>query len=86
MNDYKLTQYSRGSGCGCKISPGALKEILQTPEEVPQHPRVWVGSETHDDAAVYEWSDDEGLIATTDFFMTMVDDAYTFGKIAAAMR
>lgn len=84
MNDYKLTQYSRGSGCGCKISPGALKEILQTPEELPQHPRVWVGSETHDDAAVYEWSGDEGLIATTDFFMPMVDDAYTFGKIAAA--
>ena len=84
MNEYKLTQYSKGSGCGCKIAPAALKEILHTPDVFPQHPSLWVGSETHDDAAVFGWNDSEGLISTTDFFMPMVDDAYTFGKIAAA--
>jgi selenide,water dikinase len=84
MNEYKLTEYSKGSGCGCKISPSALKEILHTTDDLPQHPSLWVGSDTHDDAAVFEWSENEGLIATTDFFMPMVDDAYTFGKIAAA--
>jgi selenide,water dikinase len=82
--DYKLTQYSKGSGCGCKISPSALKEILQSQDELPNDPNMWVGNETHDDAAVIAWSDGEGLISTTDFFMPMVDDAYTFGKIAAA--
>jgi selenide,water dikinase len=84
MNEYKLTQYSKGSGCGCKIAPAVLKEILHTPDEFPEHSNVWVGSETHDDAAVFGWNDSEGLISTTDFFMPMVDDAYTFGKIAAA--
>jgi len=84
MNEYKLTQYSKGSGCGCKIAPSVLKEILHTSDELPQHSNLWVGSETHDDAAVFGWNDSEGLISTTDFFMPMVDDAYTFGKIAAA--
>jgi len=84
MNEHKLTQYSKGSGCGCKIAPAALKEILHTTDDFPQHPQLWVGSETHDDAAVFGWNDSEGLISTTDFFMPMVDDAYTFGKIAAA--
>ena len=84
MEPVKLTQYSKGSGCGCKISPAVLKEILHTSDELPQDDRLWVGSETHDDAAVYAWNNEEGLISTTDFFMPMVDDAYTFGKIAAA--
>lgn len=84
MIEYKLTAYSKGSGCGCKISPSALKEILHTDDQLPKHPDIWVGSETHDDAAVLGWSEEEGLISTTDFFMPMVDDAYTFGKIAAA--
>ena len=83
QEEIKLTQYSKGSGCGCKIAPATLKEILQTPEELPQHPLLLVGSETHDDAAVFAWSEQEGLISTTDFFMPMVDDAYSFGKIAA---
>jgi selenide,water dikinase len=83
-NEFKLTQYSKGSGCGCKISPATLREILHTPEEFPSPPQLWVGSETHDDAAVFAWNEQEGLISTTDFFMPMVDDAYTFGKIAAA--
>jgi selenide,water dikinase len=84
MEEIKLTQYSKGSGCGCKISPAVLKEILHTSDELPRDPKLWVGSETHDDAAVYEWSEHEGIIATTDFFMPMVDDAYAFGKVAAA--
>lgn len=83
MNQHPLTQYSKGSGCGCKISPSALKEILHSPEEFPPHPNLWVGSETHDDAAVLAWNEEEGLISTTDFFMPMVDDPYTFGKVAA---
>jgi len=61
-----------------------LKEILHTTDELPQDGRLWVGSETHDDAAVFGWDEENGLISTTDFFMPMVDDAYTFGKIAAA--
>ena len=84
MEACKLTQYSKGSGCGCKISPAVLKEILHTTDELPQDGRLWVGSETHDDAAVFGWDEENGLISTTDFFMPMVDDAYTFGKIAAA--
>ena len=85
MEDIKLTQYSKGSGCGCKISPATLKEILETScEDLPVDPRLWVGNESHDDAAVMHWDGDEGLISTTDFFMPMVDDPYAFGKIAAA--
>jgi len=85
MEDIKLTQYSKGSGCGCKISPATLKEILETScEDLPVDPRLWVGNESHDDAAVMQWDGDEGLISTTDFFMPMVDDPYAFGKIAAA--
>jgi len=83
-NEIRLTQFSKGSGCGCKIAPAALKEILHTNDNFPVDQRLWVGSETHDDAAVFAWNDEEGLISTTDFFMPMVDDAYTFGKIAAA--
>lgn len=84
MEDIKLTHYSKGSGCGCKISPATLKEILQTCDDFPVDPRLWVGNESHDDAAVLQWSGEEGLIATTDFFMPMVDDPTAFGKIAAA--
>lgn len=84
MEEIRLTQFSKGSGCGCKLSPSALKEILHTQEVFPADNRLWVGSETNDDAAVYAWNESEGLISTTDFFMPMVDDAYTFGKIAAA--
>ena len=80
----KLTQYSKGSGCGCKISPSVLKDILECADVLPTDVRLWVGNETADDAAVMQWNGDEGLIATTDFFMPMVDDPYTFGKIAAA--
>jgi selenide, water dikinase len=84
MEEIKLTHYSKGSGCGCKISPSILKDIIECSEAFPPDSRLWVGNETADDAAVMEWNGDEGLIATTDFFMPMVDDSYSFGKIAAA--
>lgn len=84
MSTYKLTAYSKGSGCGCKLSPATLKEILHTTDDLPTPKELWVGNETSDDAAIYAWSNEEGLISTTDFFMPMVDDPYAFGKIAAA--
>ena len=83
-NDIKLTQYSRGAGCGCKIAPAVLEEILKT--DVPQsfNNNLLVGNSTNDDAAAYDMDNGMALIATTDFFMPIVDDAYDFGRIAAA--
>ncbi len=80
----KLTQFSRGAGCGCKIAPAVLQEILQT--DVMQHanPNLLVGNDANDDAAAYDMGNGKALIATTDFFMPIVDDAYDFGRIAAA--
>ncbi len=80
----QLTQYSHGAGCGCKIAPQVLEEILQT--NSPQAPirELLVGNDTHDDAAVYQINEQEALIATTDFFTPIVDDPFTFGKVAAA--
>jgi selenide,water dikinase len=79
----RLTQYSSGAGCGCKISPAVLKEILMTSDELPADPKLLVGNDTNDDASVYDLEDGNCLISTTDFFMPVVDDPYTFGKIAA---
>lgn len=84
MNDIKLTQYSHGAGCGCKISPSVLSCILKGGQEVPSDRKLLVGNDTRDDAAVYDLGNGEALISTTDFFMPIVDDAFTFGKIAAA--
>jgi len=78
-----LTQYSHGAGCGCKISPKVLSEILQTDVTQTSDPRLLVGNKSRDDAAVYDLGDGTGIISTTDFFMPIVDDPYTFGKIAA---
>lgn len=79
----RLTQYSHGAGCGCKISPKILSKILsQCKTEVPD-PRLLVGNSTLDDAAVYEIDDDNVLISTTDFFMPIVDDPADFGGIAS---
>ncbi|MFN0032132.1 MAG: selenide, water dikinase SelD [Flavobacteriales bacterium] len=83
-NEVRLTQYSRGSGCGCKISPATLREILQNTEVLPTDPRLLVGNESHDDASVFQLNGDKCLVSTTDFFMPVVDNAYQFGKIAAA--
>ncbi|HQR19377.1 MAG TPA: selenide, water dikinase SelD [Burkholderiaceae bacterium] len=78
----KLTSLAHGGGCGCKIAPGVLGEILKgTRGIVP--PQLMVGIETSDDAAVYRLNDEQALIATTDFFMPIVDDPYDFGRIAA---
>ena len=79
----RLTALSHGGGCGCKIAPGVLSQILKGTVSMPIPPELLVGIETADDAAVYQLNDDQALIATTDFFMPIVDDAYDFGRIAA---
>ncbi|MGK2898751.1 MAG: selenide, water dikinase SelD [Burkholderiaceae bacterium] len=80
----RLTSLSHGGGCGCKIAPGVLSEILKNTNRMPMPPELLVGIETADDAAVYQLTDDIALIATTDFFMPIVDDPFDFGRIAAA--
>jgi len=79
----KLTAFSHGGGCGCKIAPGVLSEILRKSPGFPAPAALLVGRETSDDAAVYKLNDSQALIATTDFFMPVVDDPYDFGRIAA---
>ena len=79
----KLTSFSHGGGCGCKIAPGVLSEILKKSSGFPVPKELLVGIETADDAAVYKLNDEQALIATTDFFMPIVDDPYDFGRIAA---
>ena len=79
----RLTSLSHGGGCGCKIAPGVLTEILKNTNKLPVPPELLVGIDTADDAAVYQLTDDIALIATTDFFMPIVDDPYQFGRIAA---
>lgn len=80
----KLTQYSHGAGCGCKISPAILDKILRS--HIPAQPdaRLLVGNDKRDDAAVLDLGNGTALISTTDFFMPIVDDAYDFGRIASA--
>ncbi|MEX0635972.1 MAG: selenide, water dikinase SelD [Ferruginibacter sp.] len=79
-----LTQYSRGAGCGCKIAPKVLEEILQSNMNTATHLHLLVGNGSNDDAAVYDLGNGTALISTTDFFMPIVDDAFDFGRIAAA--
>ena len=79
----RLTSLSHGGGCGCKIAPGVLSEILKGTAAMPIPPELMVGIETADDAAVYKLNDTQALIATTDFFMPIVDDPFDFGRIAA---
>jgi selenide,water dikinase len=79
----KLTSFSHGGGCGCKIAPGVLSEILKKSTGFPVPKELMVGIETADDAAVYKLNDEQALIATTDFFMPIVDDPFDFGRIAA---
>lgn len=82
--EIKLTQYSRSAGCGCKIAPAVLQEILRTDEMPASNEKLLVGNATNDDAAAYDLGNGTALIATTDFFMPIVDDAFDFGRIAAA--
>jgi selenide,water dikinase len=79
----RLTSLSHGGGCGCKIAPGVLFEILKGITAMPMPKELMVGIETADDAAVYRLNDEQALIATTDFFMPIVDDPFDFGRIAA---
>ncbi len=81
---YKLTQYSHGAGCGCKIAPKILDEILSSNFAAPDNDKLIVGNHSKDDAAVYNLGDGNALISTTDFFMPIVDDPFEFGRIASA--
>ena len=83
INDIKLTEFSHGAGCGCKISPKVLKEILGSSYENLDS-KLLVGHESSDDAAVYDLGDGRALISTTDFFMPIVDDPFHFGMIAGS--
>src|SRR6201990_1048559 len=82
--EIKLTQYSHGAGCGCKISPAVLDTILHSNLAIVADPRLLVGNDKRDDAACWELGDGNALISTTDFFMPIVDDAFDFGRIASA--
>ncbi|POA70359.1 selenide, water dikinase SelD [Pseudomonas sp. DP16D-R1] len=79
----RLTQYSHGAGCGCKISPQVLEVILAGSGAQNLDPRLWVGNASRDDAAVYAIDEERGVVSTTDFFMPIVDDPFDFGRIAA---
>lgn len=84
METPRLTQYSHGAGCGCKIAPKVLEDILQTNAPSIQNEKLLVGNSSKDDAAVYDIGNNTGLISTTDFFTPIVDDPFDFGRIAAA--
>ncbi|HEX6334750.1 MAG TPA: selenide, water dikinase SelD, partial [Flavisolibacter sp.] len=79
----RLTQFSKGGGCGCKIAPSVLQQILGSGSGITD-PRLLVGNETSDDAAVYQLNDTTAIISTTDFFLPIIDDPFDFGRIAAA--
>ena len=83
MEPIKLTKYSHGQGCGCKISPKVLDTILESSLSEINDPNLLVGNASRDDAAVYDLGNGEAVISTTDFFMPIVDDPFTFGRIAA---
>jgi len=84
MEEIKLTKFSHGAGCGCKIAPNVLEKILHTSSLVPRPSSLLVGYDTKDDAAVYDIGNGKAIISTTDFFMPIVDDAFDFGRIASA--
>jgi len=83
MEEVKLTQYSHGAGCGCKISPELLESILETSRPELPHPNLLVGNSSKDDAAAFDLGNGTSVLSTTDFFMPIVDDPFTFGRIAA---
>ncbi len=84
VEEIKLTQYSHGAGCGCKISPAILDKMLHSPITYQNDKKLLVGNDKRDDAAVYDLENGSALISTTDFFMPIVDDAFDFGRIASA--
>jgi selenide,water dikinase len=81
---YRLTQYSRAGGCGCKISPAVLEKILSDSNVSRSDSNLWVGNESRDDAAVFGLDAERGIVTSTDFFTPIVDDPFDFGRIAAA--
>ena len=83
-DNIQLTQYTHGGGCGCKIAPQVLDQIIQHNPSEFQYPNLIVGNHGKEDAAVYQLNDTEALVATTDFFTPIVNDPFIFGKIAAA--
>ncbi len=83
MEEIKLTEYSHGAGCGCKISPVVLEAILKTKKGREVHPNLLVGYDSRDDAAAYDFGNGTCVLSTTDFIMPIVDDPFIFGKIAA---
>ena len=83
MSTIKLTEYSHGAGCGCKIAPAVLDEILQSSVTTSHYPKLLVGNATKDDAAAFDLGNGTSVLSTTDFFMPITDDPFTFGKIAA---
>lgn len=83
LDAVRLTSLAHGGGCGCKISPSVLSELLSAMPSMQGYANLLVGTDTADDAAVYKLNDQQALIATTDFFMPIVDDPYDFGRIAA---
>jgi len=83
MSEPRLTSLAHGGGCGCKLSPAVLREILAGMPQAGPFASLMVGTETSDDAAVWRLNDDQALVATTDFFMPVVDDPFDFGRIAA---
>ncbi len=82
-DNIKLTEYSHGAGCGCKISPAVLDTILQSQLQIAPDKKLLVGNHSRDDAAVYDMGNGVGIISSTDFFMPIVDDPFDFGRIAA---
>jgi selenide,water dikinase len=80
----KLTQYSKGAGCGCKISPQVLQQMLGEHRSMDKFPALLIGNRENDDAAVFQLNPEQALISTADFFMPIVDDAFDFGRVAAA--
>lgn len=80
----KLTQYAKGAGCGCKIAPAVLEQILASSKNFQSSKNLLIGNSSNDDAAVYDLQNGQALIVTADFFMPIVDDAFTFGQVAAA--
>jgi selenide,water dikinase len=83
-DNIKLTEFSHGGGCGCKIAPNILEDILKSQLAIPDDNKLLVGNHSKDDAAVYDLDNGLALISTTDFFMPIVDDAFDFGRIASA--
>jgi len=84
MSEFRLTKFSHGGGCGCKIAPSVLSSILQSNTIAPENINLLVGNASNDDAAAYDLGNGTALISTTDFFMPIVDDAFSFGRIASA--